>query len=590
MAVRVGQLIVDLQARTGSFIKSMDKAHQVSFRNSKQIQKSLLKIGGAIAAAGTAFAAAAAVMIKKSIDAADAFAKMSRATGVSVEDLSQLQHVMKLSGIETEQFQKSLTKLNQSVFDAGRGLKTQVVAFEEFGITQKELNDLSGDTIGMMMRLADGFAAAENKSRALAAIGQLLGQRVGPQLANAFAQGSEGIRDMMREADALGLTISTKTAVAAEQFNDNLTRMQSHLTALGLKLSQETLPTLNRLLVTVVATSRMGFPSLTDGIKDAASGMLILQGRYNPMLKIIPGLSNKLEDLGTKWALNDDRLQSLTDVMVEFNEAFDAAVAAMARGITNTTKASEKTKDWQKDAKKLTQEILDQTSAMRVWSSVMEDAAGPQLSIWEQYEREFGEGIRRQTEALKKQNEERFEAQLAGSKAVTDAGRKEGIQLRATQAETAKLESRMQELSHTVGTAFEDAILGGKDYRRVLQGIFEDLGRITIRVLTQPLKDIFARTVGGLLGKLPIPGRQFGGPVSAGRPYVVGERGPELFIPKQAGTVVSKAGAITVNNYVDARGGAPGTDRMVARALRELHTSAIKKSIEAFRDQASRVG
>jgi hypothetical protein len=35
-----------------------------------------------------------------------------------------------------------------------------------------------------------------------------------------------------------------------------------------------------------------------------------------------------------------------------------------------------------------------------------------------------------------------------------------------------------------------------------------------------------------------LPGRAAGGPVSAGMPYVVGEEGPELFVPKQSGTII----------------------------------------------------
>jgi hypothetical protein len=40
--------------------------------------------------------------------------------------------------------------------------------------------------------------------------------------------------------------------------------------------------------------------------------------------------------------------------------------------------------------------------------------------------------------------------------------------------------------------------------------------------------------VAGLFGS---PGRATGGPVSAGRPYMVGERGPELFVPGSNGRV-----------------------------------------------------
>ena len=83
----------------------------------------------------------------------------------------------------------------------------------------------------------------------------------------------------------------------------------------------------------------------------------------------------------------------------------------------------------------------------------------------------------------------------------------------------------------------------------------------------------------GLLGQLigGAPGRATGGPVSPARPYLVGERGPEWFVPTSSGHVVPmQAGqarevrvAITVH--------APGQDapralqqssRQVARAVR----------------------
>jgi hypothetical protein len=50
-------------------------------------------------------------------------------------------------------------------------------------------------------------------------------------------------------------------------------------------------------------------------------------------------------------------------------------------------------------------------------------------------------------------------------------------------------------------------------------------------------------------GKLP--GRADGGPVSASKAYMVGERGPEMFIPKTAGTVVpnGQTGSLSVTNH-----------------------------------------
>lgn len=38
-----------------------------------------------------------------------------------------------------------------------------------------------------------------------------------------------------------------------------------------------------------------------------------------------------------------------------------------------------------------------------------------------------------------------------------------------------------------------------------------------------------------------LPGRQYGGEMLAGLPYLVGERGPEMFMPRQSGTVISNS-------------------------------------------------
>ena len=49
--------------------------------------------------------------------------------------------------------------------------------------------------------------------------------------------------------------------------------------------------------------------------------------------------------------------------------------------------------------------------------------------------------------------------------------------------------------------------------------------------------------LGSLIGSLfGLPGRATGGPVAPGRGYVVGERGPELFVPTSAGRVGGSGG------------------------------------------------
>jgi len=58
------------------------------------------------------------------------------------------------------------------------------------------------------------------------------------------------------------------------------------------------------------------------------------------------------------------------------------------------------------------------------------------------------------------------------------------------------------------------------------------------------------------------PGRAAGGPVSSGRPYIVGERGPELFVPRSSGAIIPNSrmsgGGMNVNMTVNFSG--PVTD------------------------------
>jgi len=86
---------------------------------------------------------------------------------------------------------------------------------------------------------------------------------------------------------------------------------------------------------------------------------------------------------------------------------------------------------------------------------------------------------------------------------------------------------------------------------------------------------LVAGLLGGLLG---LPGRATGGPVSANRPYLVGERGPELFVPGGFGRIETggRTGggrdvriAISINASGQAAPAAlQASSRQVARAVR----------------------
>ena len=124
--------------------------------------------------------------------------------------------------------------------------------------------------------------------------------------------------------------------------------------------------------------------------------------------------------------------------------------------------------------------------------------------------------------------------------------------------------------------------LGFEDLKRVAMSV---LGEIAASAMRDGLAAIFGGGsgsgggLGGLFASLfGAPGRATGGPVSPGRAYWVGERGPELFVPTASGRVdVPAAGgggrdvrvAITINAPGgDSAGALRQSSRQVARAVR----------------------
>ena len=70
-------------------------------------------------------------------------------------------------------------------------------------------------------------------------------------------------------------------------------------------------------------------------------------------------------------------------------------------------------------------------------------------------------------------------------------------------------------------------------------------------------------------GEGEFEGRARGGPVSAGSPYVVGERGPEVFVPNRSGSVIPNGQAPIINIEVNEDRSGRWTARRVAHALGE---------------------
>jgi hypothetical protein len=146
--------------------------------------------------------------------------------------------------------------------------------------------------------------------------------------------------------------------------------------------------------------------------------------------------------------------------------------------------------------------------------------------------------------------------------------------------------SQLAQMSNDAGSmiaqGFEDAILSGQKLSEVVRSLGRDLVRLVFnQMVTQRLA---AGVTGVLQGKGFAGFMAAGGPVSAGSSYVVGEKGPELFVPHASGTIVpnnkmgggsgSGSGSVTVNYNI-----AAGVSRAELAPILEQERRRLKAEI-----------
>lgn len=151
--------------------------------------------------------------------------------------------------------------------------------------------------------------------------------------------------------------------------------------------------------------------------------------------------------------------------------------------------------------------------------------------------------------------------QMAAAKKVLDS-MKEGLQVQSVQALTASFEN-----------LFSAIVQGGNPLKSFFQTLTTQIGSLIARLAAAAaVAGILSAVLGGgsFLGAkgftaifAKIAGfRADGGPVQAGKRYVVGERGPELFVPKTSGNIVSNE---QMRNGVS--GAAPGKMAVAIEAV-----------------------
>lgn len=137
---------------------------------------------------------------------------------------------------------------------------------------------------------------------------------------------------------------------------------------------------------------------------------------------------------------------------------------------------------------------------------------------------------------------------------------------------------------------------GEMDTKKMVSSMLMELSRLALmKTVLEPLfgggssggGGMFSEAMSSIFGGF----RADGGPVEAGRSYVVGERGPELFVPSAAGAIVPNTAAgksVHVVTNIDARGASPDAIAELRRAMAERDASLPQQVLLAVQEGRDR--
>lgn len=195
------------------------------------------------------------------------------------------------------------------------------------------------------------------------------------------------------------------------------------------------------------------------------------------------------------------------------------------------------------------------------------------------------------------------------STGIADLVRTE-VALQAVLDKYPQIEEASQAMAETVTFGFRDIVDGARSAEEVFADFLNSIADMLLRTAAQMIaqyiaigiarqfaglgtpytpkfdgSSLFGSTPTSIQGVNPLqygfPGLANGGTATAGRPYIVGERGPELFVPGRTGTVVPNhaMGGANVTVNVDASGTQAQGNQPNAKLLGQAIGAAVQAEL-----------
>ena len=577
-------------------IRAFDKTKK-SFGS---VTSGLAKVTGAVfsmrtALVGVAGLAGFGLLVRSSLNATDSLAKTAAKIGTTTESLGGLRYAAELTGVATNTMDMALQRFTRRTAEAAMGTGEAKAAIKELGLNAQELNRMPLDK--RMVVLADAFFGVTSESDRLRLAFKLFDSE-GAALVNTLSGGGDALKDMLGEAKALGLTMSGSAAKGVEDTVDAFTKLQSLFTGVRDQIVAAFAPAIEGMVERFTAFLQRSIEAkggvelfakalAVDLLKGVQVALMSFQKLANGFLKVYNG-ALKVKDI--------------------LSDSFTPDEAKNARQLTN-------------EIDEITAAIARRTAALKIDAEEQANRGPfdtPNDGIYYLEQEALQEDIAR----LERLNELLTEAKRSGDDSITldfDFATIMNAELSKIIANLGGVGSNIADLPkvvipplNNIEQAFKDwgdtipdldvsiralttqglngltdaltaGITGAANFADAIKNMAKSVVDSLIKMLVQ--KYIVDAAFGFITSKFGGPnlgteggitmagnGQQFsntaaiGGPVFQGERTLVGERGPEIFVPNANGSIIPNhklggGSGVTINQTVNITTGIQSTVR-----------------------------
>ncbi len=503
------------------------------------------------------------------LEAADNINKLSDRLGVGTEALSEYQFVADRTGVAFQNITDGFQKLGRRVSEATRGQGEAVNALRELGLEAERLDSLSIDQ--QFEVVADAIENVTDQTDRLR-IAQKLFDSENVKLLQTLKGGSAELQNLREQARELGLSLSENAADGASAALDAWTNLSAGTKALGITLVGVLGPVINDVITWLgenipdaVSTAGRAFDelqifiadlgsSITSALAEAERDLAAVAEFFgaDTLAKAFRGAADAYEESSQTFTGVSERIKA------QEIDTSKSRIEGLQAGITFQQIYNE-------ELAKSASQVGEIAQAEKARRSEEEKAEERRLESIEQYI----EALRIQNETLGLTNQELIAyelAQLEAGAATVEAA--QAIQseidafneLAAVEAENAEIFARSAELqkkaaedaareaeraTQRIQDGFVQAISSADSFEEALDNVLAKLIELAAQQALNAFSGGSAGGAGGGLGGFfqnlltAIPGFANGGRPPVGRPFMVGENGPEVMSLGRSSTVAS---------------------------------------------------